>query len=39
MPVGLLEPREVRPSPRRVPVEERKPVLAVVRLPVWNHVW
>lgn len=38
VPVGLLEPRQVRPGPRRVPIEEREPVLAVVRLPVWNHV-
>lgn len=39
VPVGLLEPCKVRPGPRRVPVEEREPVLAVVRLPIWNHIW
>ena len=39
MPVGLLEAREVRPGPRRVPVEELKPILTVVCFPVWNHVW
>lgn len=39
MPVGLLEPREVWPGPRCMPVEELKTVLAVVRVPVWNHVW
>lgn len=36
--VGLLEAREVGPGPRRVPVEELQPVLAVVRVPVGNHV-
>ena len=38
MPVGLLEPRQVWPGPRCVPIEEREPVLAMVRLPVWNYV-
>lgn len=38
VPVGLLEACEVRPGSRHVPVEKRKPVLAVVRLPVRNHV-
>lgn len=39
VPVGLLEAREVRPGPRRVPVEELKPILTVVCFPVWNHIW
>lgn len=38
MPVGLLEPRKVGPGPRYVPVEQLKPMLAVVCLPIWNHV-
>lgn len=39
MPVGLLQAGEVRPGARRVPVEEREPILAVVRVAIWDHVW
>lgn len=39
VPVGLLEPREVRDGPRRMAVEKLNPILYEVRLPVWNHVW
>lgn len=39
VPVGLLEPREVRPSPWRVPIEELKPILTMVCFPIWNHIW
>lgn len=39
MPVGLLQAGEVWPSARRVPVEEREPVLALVRVAIRDHVW
>lgn len=39
MPVGLLQAGEVWPGTRRVPIEEREPVLAVVHVAIRNHVW
>ncbi|EHB00419.1 Amiloride-sensitive sodium channel subunit delta [Heterocephalus glaber] len=39
VPVGLLEPCEVRASTRRMPIEKLDPVLPVVGFPIGNHVW
>lgn len=39
MPVGLLEARDVGPGTWHVPVEQWEPILAVVCLPIWHHVW
>lgn len=38
VPIGLLEARVVSGSQRHVPVEERQPVLAVMRFPVGDDV-